>query len=82
METLNKKENSVNERWNRFMSGRPMWISILVYTGLAGIAFGLVYLLMHLLIVQWWVAVIVVVAIGATWGVINHRLRSRENPDE
>jgi membrane protein required for beta-lactamase induction len=82
METLNEKENSVNERWNRFMSGRSMWVSILVYTVLAGIAFGLVYLLMHILIVQWWVAVIVVVAIGATGGVSNHRSRSRESPDE
>lgn len=80
MPTSTEISNSVGGQLNRLLAYMPMWLSSVVYTALTGLCFGLIYRLMHLLIIRWWAAAIVVVAVGITWGTIAYRTRVNARP--
>ena len=51
-----------------YLSNKPIWLYWIVYTALIGLLFGLFYIAMFLLLLQWWVPVIVILAVGMIWG--------------
>jgi hypothetical protein len=81
MKRLDENGKALQTRWNALMSGRPLWVSLLVHTAFTGAAFGLIYLVMQLLTGRWWLAPIAIVASGLTWGVSAHRKRSKSEPN-
>ncbi len=82
MKNLNENDSSPKSRWNAFMSEKPLWTFLLIYTALAGIGFGLMLLVIFLLTLKWWVAAIAVVSMGLTWGTLTHRKMSKEQIDK
>ena len=82
MKNLNENDPSPISRWDGFISGKPLWAFLLIYTALSGIGFGLMLLLIFLLTLKWWVASIAVVSMGLTWGTLAHRKMSKEQIDQ
>ena len=52
------------------LSNQPMWVFWIAYSVLTGFFFGIFYTATYLLALQWWLAVIVIIAIGVVWGSI------------
>lgn len=60
------------------LENKPMWVFWIAYSVLSGILFGIFYAAMHFLALQWWVAVLVIVAVGGVWGSISYTRNSKE----
>lgn len=52
------------------LKDKPMWVFWAVHSVLSGLIFAIFYTVTTLLALQWWVAVIVIIAIGMIWGSI------------
>lgn len=68
----NKKEPRISSgtRIQTFLLDKPMWVFWVIYTVIGALTFGVFYSLMYLLMLEWWGAVISVLAIGIFWGTI------------
>lgn len=62
-----------------FLSGKPIWMWWIGFIVLTGFFFAVFYLIFYVLTVKWWVAVIIILAIGFVWGTINY---IGSNPDK
>jgi len=60
--------NSLKEKLMSLLSNKPMWAFWIAYTVLAGVFFGIFYTATYLLALQWWLAVLVIIAVGVIWG--------------
>jgi hypothetical protein len=65
-----------------FLAGKPIWVYWIVHTFECGALFGISYLVIYLLALQWWVAVIAVVAAGMGWGSLTYRAsKPKKSPE-
>ncbi len=65
-----------------FLSDKPMWAFWLAYSILSGVLFGLFYLAMYLIVLQWWIPLVIILAIGIVWGSFAYVRNSREGKTE
>ncbi|HAH61007.1 MAG TPA: hypothetical protein DCL73_02770 [Treponema sp.] len=76
---------SVKKNLASFLSQKPIWAFWLVYCVLTAIMFGIFYTMMYLVVLQWWIPVVVIIAIGMIWGTVNytnstHEIKEKEEP--
>ena len=76
---------SVKKNLASFLSEKPVWAFWIVYCVLTGVMFGIFYTTMYLVAQQWWIPVVVILAIGLTWGTVNytsgtHETEQKEEP--
>lgn len=60
----------INLFW--FLTNKPIWAFWLAYSALIAIVFGIFYTAMYILVLQWWVPIIIILALGIIWGSIAH----------
>lgn len=66
--SIKESNKSLKEGLMSFLSNKPMWVFWIAYSVLAGVFFGIFYTATYLLALRWWVAVLVIIAIGVIWG--------------
>jgi len=59
---------SMEGKMMSMLKNRPIWAFWAVYSAFSGVFFGIFYTVTYLLALRWWVAVLVMVAIGIIWG--------------
>jgi len=59
------------------LANKPIWVFWIVYSALSGALFGVFYAATYLLALQWWVAVIVIIAVGMIWGSVVYSKKDR-----
>jgi ABC-type multidrug transport system fused ATPase/permease subunit len=67
-----KTDNVVEKSIASFLSDKPIWVWWLSYIVLTGVLFGIFYLALYLLTINWWVGVLILLIIGIVWGSIKH----------
>jgi hypothetical protein len=67
-----KTDNVVEKSMASFLSDKPIWVWWLSYIVLTGVLFGIFYLALYLLTINWWVGVLILLIIGIVWGSIKH----------
>ena len=78
---INEVSKTAEKSFKSFLSHKPLWVFWIAYTLLSGILFGIFYTAMYLMAQLWWVPVIVVIAIGLTWGTLAYPKEFRK-PEE
>jgi len=78
---INEVSKTAEKSFKSFLSDKPLWVFWIAYTLLSGILFGIFYTAMYLMAQLWWVPVIVVIAIGLTWGTLAYPKEFRK-PEE
>jgi L-asparagine transporter-like permease len=71
-ESVHKVGESVQKGVASFLSGRPLWAFWILYTILSGALFGVFYIAMYFIVLQWWIPVIIIIGVGMLWGSIAH----------
>ncbi|TFG84425.1 MAG: hypothetical protein E4H20_03200 [Spirochaetales bacterium] len=66
--SINEISKSLKENLMSLLSNKPMWVFWIAYSVLSGIFFGIFYAATYFLALQWWVATLVIIAIGVIWG--------------
>lgn len=64
----NEIGKSVEAKLMSLLSNKPMWVFWIAYSVLSGVFFGVFYAATYLLALKWWVAVVVIIAVGIIWG--------------
>ncbi len=73
-----KTDNVVEKSIASFLSDKPIWVWWLSYIVLTGVLFGIFYLALYLLTINWWVGVLILLIVGIVWGSIKHfQIRGR-----
>lgn len=70
--------SSMNGGIMSVLANKPMWVFWVVYSALSGVLFGVFYTATYLLALRWWVAVIVIIAIGMVWGSLVYTKNKRD----
>ena len=78
----NEVGKSVKKNVTSLLSNKPMWAFWIFYSALCGILFGIFYTAMYLVALQWWIPVIVIIAIGMIWGSFAYNKNKSEISDE
>ena len=65
---INEAGKSARLNLMAFLSDKPMWAFWLVYSALSGILFGVFYTAVYLMAQQWWIPIVVILAVGIIWG--------------
>ena len=65
-----KTDNVVEKSMASVLSDKPIWVWWLSYIVLTGVLFGIFYLALYLLTINWWVGVLILLIIGIVWGSI------------
>jgi len=76
--SLKETNKSIRETFMSALEDKPVWVYWIAYSVLSGILFGIFYTAMHFLALQWWVAVLVIIAVGAVLGTISYTRNSKE----
>ena len=59
------------------LSGKPIWVSWIFFTVLSGLIFGVSYTLIYFIALKWWIAALVIIAVGIIWGTAVHKRQAR-----
>ncbi|MBN1798877.1 MAG: hypothetical protein JW822_09885 [Spirochaetales bacterium] len=70
MEKENKTENVFEKSMASFLIDKPIWVWWLSHIVLTGVLFGIFYLALYLLTINWWVGVLILLVTGIVWGSI------------
>jgi len=70
MNKENKTENILNKSINSVLADKPIWVWWLSYIVLTGVLFGIFYLVLYLLTINWWVGILILLITGIVWGSI------------
>lgn len=68
--SVEESNKSLKESFMSLLSNKPIWVFWIAYSVLAGVFFGIFYTATYFLALRWWVAVLVIIAIGVIWGSI------------
>lgn len=67
---VEESNKSLKESFMSLLSNKPIWVFWIVYSVFAGMFFGIFYTVTYLLALRWWLASLVIIAIGVIWGSI------------
>jgi len=81
MAKVNEIGKTMRDRFGVFMSDKPLWAFLTVYTAFTGLALALLYTAVHLLFLRWWGAAIAIIVVGVFWGFTAHSLKKNEKAD-
>lgn len=81
MEKITKIERDIAQRAKALMSGKPIWLYWVVYTIAVAVCFGVTYLLLFLLSLNWWIVALIVVIAGMGLGTYSymHDVKGKES---
>jgi hypothetical protein len=66
-----------------FTENKPIWVFWIIYIAISGALFGVFYGLVYLMTYRWWIAPILVIAGGITWGTAKYSaMRSSRHSEE
>jgi len=67
---VDEVKKSAQKQFTSFLSGKPMWAYWIAYSVLSAVLFGIFYTVMYLMAWQWWIPVIIIIAVGIIWGTV------------
>ena len=73
---------SVQMNLMAFLSKKPIWAFWITYSVLSGILFGIFYTAMYLMAQQWWIPVVIIIAVGMIWGTFAYTGDAHGDEDE
>jgi hypothetical protein len=74
-------ENAVVKSIASFFLNKPIWVWWIAYAAITGVLFGVFYAAISLMMIQWWIPVLVILATGIIWGSIAFAHRKPETKE-
>ena len=72
MNNRNGTENVVTKKIIAFLTDKPVWVWWIFHILVTGVIFGVSYMVLYLLAIQWWAGVLILFAAGMIWGSIRY----------